>query len=318
MRRGSSLRLALLAGLAVLALLARAAQAAPATGRCETTSGAGAADCPDATQLATIVNDGLGRTRWSLRAASTEAPMRIAVRLRPHGRRATPPPFASAARAAEPGISRIRARGAPRSRTPSASFWSSCSMSTLRRSRTRPPRRPCSRVRPGETTADLGVAGGVAEGLVGGWSPDGGTRRHAGLSAVGGAPRRRLAAVEVDRLRPGPRRGRPGDRAAGAVRVEARPPIAGRAGPVRAAAGRVDAGTRRRLRRQPRGQPTVAGGRRRGRHSGTAGTLARLGDRGRAVRPFREQRFVVGDLGTAYRSEPAAFMTTFAITTPIW
>jgi hypothetical protein len=37
-----------------------------------------------------------------------------------------------------------------------------------------------------------------------------------------------------------------------------------------------------------------------------------------AVYPLREVRFVVDNLGTAYRSEPAAFMTTFSITTRVW
>ena len=145
MRRGSSLRLALLAGPAVLALLARAAQAAPATGALETTSGAGAADCPDATRLAAIVNDGIGRTAVVPAGASTEAPMRIGVAFDRTGKSYTATVRIGGASGGTRKLSN-QGPGAPRSRTPSASFWWSCWMSTLRRSRTRPPRRPCSRV----------------------------------------------------------------------------------------------------------------------------------------------------------------------------
>jgi hypothetical protein len=36
------------------------------------------------------------------------------------------------------------------------------------------------------------------------------------------------------------------------------------------------------------------------------------------VLPFQREQFVIDNLGTGFRSEPVAFMTTFAFTTRVW
>ena len=108
-------------------------------------------------------------------------------------------------------------------------------------------------------------------------------------------------------------------RAARAVRAGVRRPRALDAGPVRAAAGRVDARPRHRLRRQPRRRSTVAG-------DGGASIVARgsvgtIGSAGRsrrgAVRVLGETRFAIGGGGIAFATDPYAFMTTLALTTRV-
>ena len=326
MRRGSSLRLALLAGPAVLALLARAAQAAPATGALETTSGAGAADCPDAARLAAIVNDGIGRTAVVPAGASTAPPMRIGVAFDRTGKG-----YAATVRigGANGGTRRLSNQGPgcaalanavgvllvvvldtdattptdPAAASPPPSSSSVGSPATAR----------------GETTADLGIGGGVAEGLVGGWSPTvglGGTLAYRRWAA-------RLGAVWL------PSKSSdfgPGRVEIGLAIARLALCVSTRDDRSRVALGfcvQQQVGWMR-----GRGVDYNAG-------SGeadhlwlaTGASLVVRGPLGRsfgwevdvgAVRPLREQRFVVDNLGTAYRSEPAAFMTTFALTTRIW
>ena len=178
-----------------------------------------------------------------------------------------------------------------------------------------PPVQPRS---PGETTADLGVAGGVAEGLIGGWSPTvglGGTLAYRQWAArLGGVwmpskstdfgPGRVEVGLAIARL------------ALCVSRRDHRSQVAlglcvqQQVGWMRGRGVDYDDSRATNQLWLAAGAAVVTGGP----LGRSLGWEIEVG----AVRPFREQRFVVGDLGTAYRSEPAAFMTTFAITTPIW
>ena len=220
-----------------------------------------------------------------------------------------------------PEAHRTRAPGAPRSRTRSASFWSSCwTVDAPTIAATRPPRRlRAVAFPPGETTADLGVGGGVAEGLVGGWSPTvglGGTLAYRRWAArLGGVwlpskssdfgPGRVEVGLAIARL---------------ALCVSTRDDrsrvalgfcVQQQVGWMRGRGVDYDDGNGEADHLWlATGASIVAGG-------PLGRSLGWEVDVG-AVRPLREQRFVVDNLGTAYRSEPAAFMTTFALTTRIW
>jgi hypothetical protein len=178
-----------------------------------------------------------------------------------------------------------------------------------------PPVQPRS---PGETTADLGVAGGVAEGLIGGWSPTlglGGTLAYRQWAArLGGVwlpskstdfgPGRVEVGLAIARL------------ALCVSRRDHRSQVAlglcvqQQVGWMRGRGVDYDDSRATNQLWLAAGAAVVTGGP----LGRSLGWEVEVG----VVRPFREQRFIVGDLGTAYRSEPAAFMTTFAITTPIW
>ena len=320
MRRAQRLSLALLA-CAATGLLAGRAQGAPATALLESTNGAGAGDCPGAAALAAIVNDGIGRTA-AVPAGATPAPaMRVAVTFD---------------RAAKGYAATVRIGGASGGTRKLANEGPGCAalanavavllvvvLDTDDAAAPNPAGGSGAVSTPGappaRTTAAVGVGGGVAEGLVGGWSPTvdlGGTLAYRHWAArLGGAwtpskssdfgpgrvevglalaraalcvstrdDRSRVALAFCAQQQIGWMRGRGVDYAGGNATADHLWLATGAAivasGPLAPALGwEVDVG---------------------------------------AVYPLREQRFVVDNLGTAYRSEPAAFMTTFSITTRVW
>jgi len=319
MRRAQRLSLALLA-CAATGLLAGRAQGAPATALLESTNGAGAGDCPGAAALAAIVNDGIGRTA-AVPAGATPAPaMRVAVTFD---------------RAAKGYAATVRIGGASGGTRKLANEGPGCAAlanavavllvvvldtdDTTAAGHPGGGAAPPPISSPTRTTAAVGVGGGVAEGLVGGWSPTvgmGGTLAYGPWAArLGGAwmpskssdfgpgrvevglalarlalcvsmrdDRSRLALGFCAQQQIGWMRGRGVDYAGGNATADHLWLATGAAivasGPLAPALGwEVDVG---------------------------------------AVYPLREQRFVVDNLGTAYRSEPAAFMTTLAITTRVW
>ena len=307
-----------------LGLLAGAAQAAPATARVESTSGPGAADCPDADALAAIVNDGLGRA--ALRPAGAAAPAtpgRIAVSFE-----RTAKSYAATVRISGPnaGTRRLSNDGpgcgalasavgvllvvlldsnddAPTGAAPPAQTAASTAPALTTAS---------------PTTADVAFGGGVAEGLVGGWSPAlglGGTLAYQRWAArLGGVwlpsktsdygPGRVQVGLAIARLALCPPAF--GDRARWTLALCVQQQIGWLRGrgidyDDNHAADRLWLAT---------GVSIVAGGP----LGRSVGWEAEAG----AVRVLRETRFVIGGVGTAFESDPFAFMTTLAFTTRVW
>ena len=305
-------------GAACVSFVAAApAHGAPATALLETTSAAGTDDCPKAAALATVVNDGhraprvdarrsrrggaagarpgAFRTRWEgihgdrerrrrarrdAKAHRRRAPMRHA---RQRGRR----PAGPAARLGRRNPGRWRGGDGPCRGCVAASS---------------------SAARAGHaTTADLAVGGGVAEGLVGGWSPTiglGGTLAHDRWSArLGGVwlpekaydygPGRVQVGLAFARLA-----------LCGSTRVEGSNVTMGlcaqqQVGWLRGRGSGYDVANHER-------RSAVAGRRRGGRRERTFRPIVRVGGGGGRVRLLRQHRFVVDNLGTGFQSDPWA------------
>jgi len=322
MNRARALRFAVLAGGAAFGLLAGTAHAALATAALTTTSGTGAADCPDAARLAAIVNDGIGRTALVPASGAPPSPMQVAVNFDRPGKR-----YAATVRigGANGGTRKLANQGPGCGALANAVgvllvvvLDAEPAASTDASPAPPSPSGVSSPTAASRTTADLGVGGGVAEGLVGGWSPTvglGGTLRSGHWAArLGGVwlpsksndfgvghvevglaiarlalcistrdDRSQLALGFCLQQHVGWMRGRgvdyPDSRETNALWLAA-------------------------------GAAIVAGGPL-GRSFGWEADVG-------AVLPFRETRFIVGTLGTAYRSEPVAFMTTLTFTTRLW
>jgi hypothetical protein len=311
------------------AIAARLAVAAPATASLESTNAAGAADCPDAGKLARLVNDGLGRAAVTPAGpGAPAAPLRVGVTFERAARNYAATVQIGGAR----GGTRKLSNGGPGcgalanavgvllvvvldSDAEADGAGAASARSSDAAIRTPPPRTGA----PTRTNADVGFGGGVAEGLVGGWSPTlglGGTltsdrwaARVGGLwmpskttdtgpgrVAVGlavarlalcvttGADRARVSLGLCAQQQLGWMRGRgydfaAGDRTADHLWLAAGVAIVASGAFERAFGWEVEAG---------------------------------------AVRLLREQRFVVDNFGTAFQSDPFAFMTTLSFTTRIW
>jgi len=313
-----------------LGFLAGPAHAAPATARVESARGPGASDCPDADALAAIVNDGLGRAALvPAGAAGPATPGRIAVSFERAGKS-----YAATVRIGGPnaGTRNLSNDG------PGCGALASAVGVLLvvlldsnddASAGSAPPAQAAGGTAPTATatttataiarpiTADVSLGGGVAEGLVGGWSPAlglGGTLAYRGWAArLGGvwlpskthdyAPGRVEVGLAVARLALcGPALG---DRARWMLGLCVQQQV----GWIRGrgidyddnhAAGRLWLAT---------GVSIVAGGP----LGRSVGWEAELG----AVRVLRETRFLVGG-GTVFATDPYAFMTTLAFTTRVW
>jgi len=330
--RPPCLPLSALAALAcgLCAFASRPAAAAPATALLDSTKAAGAADCPDAGKLARIVNDGLGRAAVAPAGpGAPSAPLRVGVTFE----RAARGYAATVEIAGAHGGTRRLSNGGPGcgalanavgvllvvvldsdADADGASARSDRSGAASTRSPSAAPTAALAR-----TNADVGFGGGVAEGLVGGWSPTlgvGGTvaydrwaarlnalwlpsktsdtgpgRVAVGLAAARlalcvrtGADRARLSLGLCAQQQLGWMRGRgydfeAGDRTADHLWLAAGVAIVASGALERAFGWELEAG---------------------------------------AVRLLREQRFVVDNFGTAFQSDPFAFMTTLSFTTRIW
>ena len=308
----------------LLGLLAGAAQAAPATARVESTSGPGAADCPDADALAATVNDGLGRAAL-VPAGATAAPAtprRIAVSFERAARS-----YAATVRISGPnaGTRKLTNDGPGCGALASAvgvllvvlldsndDAPAAVSRAEAAGSTTPAP----ATARP--LTADVGVGGGVAAGLVGGWSPAlglGGTVAYRGWTArLGGVwlpsktsdygPGRVEVGLVVARLALcAPLLG---DHTRWTLALCAQQQV-----------GRLSGRGIDYYESQAADRPWLA----------TGVSVVAGGPLGRsvgweveagAVRVLRETRFVIGGLGTAFQSDPFAFMTTLTLTTRVW
>ena len=320
MRHAHRLPLALLACTA--GLLAGRAHAAPATALLDSANGAGAGDCPGAAALATLVNDGIGRAAvLPAGAAAPAPPLRVAVTFD---------------RASKGYAATVRIGGASGGTRKLANEGPGCAalanavavllvvvLDTDDAAAPNPAGGSGAVSTPGappaRTTAAVGVGGGVAEGLVGGWSPTvdlGGTLAYRHWAArLGGAwTPSKSSDFGPGRVEVGLALARAAlcvstrdDRSRVALAFCAQQQIGwmrGRGIDYGAGNGTADhlwLAT---------GAAIVAGG-------PLGPSLGWEVDVG-AVYPLREQRFVVDNLGTAYRSEPAAFMTTLAITTRVW
>ncbi|HXU01006.1 MAG TPA: hypothetical protein VN903_08445 [Polyangia bacterium] len=324
--RGDWRRLLLAIGCGCATLVAGAAHAAPATAVLETTNAPGATDCPNAAALAAIVNDGIGRVAAvPAGAPALAASTRVAV---------------SFERAAKSYSATVHINGANGGTRKLSNQGPGCGAlanavglllvvvldadaDTSAPSEAAVPASSAgaetSRAASREMTADVGVGGGVAEGLVGGWSPTvdlGGTLAYRRWAArLGGVwlPSKssdfgpghvdvglaiaRLALCLSTR----------DDRSRIALGLCAQQQIGWMRGRgLDYNGGNTDANQLW----LATGAAIVAGG-------PLGRTLGWEIDVG-AVLPLREQRFVVDNLGIAYRSEPVAFMTTLAITTRVW
>jgi len=322
MNRARALRVAVIAGGAAFALRAGTAHAAPATAVLTTTSGAGAADCPDATRLAAIVNDGIGRTAAVPAGAAPPSPMQVAVSFERTGKS-----YAATVRigGANGGTRKLANQGPGCGALANAVgvllvvvLDAEPTASTDGSTAPRSPSGAPSPTAASQTTGNLGVGGGVAEGLVGGWSPTvglGGTLTYGHWAA-------RLGGVWLP--------SKSNDFGPGRVEVGLAIARLGLCVSTRDDRSQVALGF---CLQQQVGWMRGRGVDYADNHEtnqlwlAAGGAIVASGPLGRsfgweadvgAVLPFREQRFTVGNLGTAYRSEPAAFMTTLTFTTRLW
>jgi hypothetical protein len=307
----------------LLGLLAGAAQAAPATARVESTRGPAAADCPDADALAAIVNDGLGRPAILPAGAAATTPRRIAVSFERAGRG-----YAATVRISGPNAgTRELANDGPGCGALASAVG--VLLVVLLDSNddapagTTPPAQTAGSPAPAPATArpisaDVAFGGGVAEGLVGGWSPAlglGGTLAYQRWAArLGGVwlpsktsdygPGRVEIGLAVARLAlcaPSF-----GDRARWTLALCVQQQV----GWMR---GRGIAYDDNRVADRlwlAAGLSIVAGG--------PLGRSVGWELEAGAVRVLRDTRFVIGGVGTAFESDPFAFMTTLAFTTRVW
>ena len=330
-RRDPLLRPVLAAAVGLCGLVARPARAEPATALIESTKAPGAADCPDAGRLARAVNDGIGRV--AVFPAGPEAP---AARLQ------VSVTFERAARGYAATVKLGGARGGTRKLSgggPGCDALANAVGVLLTVVLDSDAGAPGDAAAPGGGSAptgstgsaardgsgvgmnaNVGFGGGVAEGLVGGWSPALGVAgtfayRH-WAARVGGLwlpsktsdtfPARVEVGLTVARLafcvttaddhrsrvtlglcaqqQIGWMRGRGIDFGAAA------PPL-----------DRLWLAT---------GAAFVASGA----FERSFGWEVEVG----AVRLLQQQRFVVDAFGTAYQSDPFAFMTTLSFMTRVW
>jgi hypothetical protein len=318
---------ALAAAAAVSGLLAGAANGAPATARIESTSAPGAADCPDAAALAANVNEGLGRPSLFAAAATASAPpARIAVTFE-----RAPRGYAATVRigGAHGGTRKLSNQGPGCGALANAvgvllvlvldSDDDAGGAGTPSSPAPSPPGAAAPTATRAAVTADVGVGGGVAEGLVGGWSPAlglGGTLGYRRLSARLGAL---WLPAKSNEYGPG--------------RVEVGLAAARLALCVTAHRDRFQVGLELCLQQQvgwmrARGFDYDASNRVAD-HLWLATGVAIVvnGPLGRAlgweveagaVRLLQQEQFLVDNLGTAFRSQPVAFMTTLSFTTRVW
>jgi hypothetical protein len=289
----------------------------------EATNGPGADDCPGAAALAAQVNEGLGRPALATAAAATAAPApRIAISFQ----RAASGYAATVHIGGARGGTRKLSNAGPGCRAladavgmllvlvldsngddASAASPASAAPATATRAAAGADRR-----------ADVAVGGGVAEGLVGGWSPAvgvGGALTYGHLSArLGGL----WLPAKSTELGPG--------------RVEIGLAAVRLALCATAHRDRFQLGLGLCVQQQVgwlRGRGVDYDDNHTANHLWLATGVAIVvnGPLGRAagweletgiVRLLREERFVVGNLGTAFQSQPAAFMTTLSFTARVW
>jgi hypothetical protein len=314
---------------------ARPVQAAGASALLESTSRPGATDCPDAGALAAMVNDGLGRSVL-VTAASTAADgprVRVVVS------------FARAGKSYAATVNVGDGRGGTRTladRGPGCGALANAvavllvvlldsgpeSLGSVAGSSS--PSSPSSQLAPEDaasspaalerrTVADVGVGGGIAQGLVGGWSP---------AVGLGGTLAYRHWAARVGGVWFPPQANDygPGRVEVGLAVVRVALCASTRAGLTRvtlALCAQQQVGWMR-----GRGMDYEQGNRAADHLWLAAGAAAvARGPLGRAVgwevevgavRPLRQQRFVVDNLGTAFQSDPLAVMTTLSLTTRVW
>jgi len=330
MRRRRPLSLPVLAAAVGLGgLLARPARAEPATAQLESTNAAGAADCPDADRLARAVNDGLGRTAIvAARANGPAARVRVGVTFQRAARGYAATVRLDGAR----GGTRRLSNGGPgcaalanavgvlltvvldndaAASGDSAAGAAAAGAGTAGGKGVYGGR--------GGVNADLGFGGGVAEGLIGGWSP---TLGFAGTFAfphwaarLGGLwlPTKSndyglgrldvaLAAARLELCLTTTT-----DRSRVTLGLCAQQQIGWmHGGGFDFIGGRIDS-DRLWL---AAGAALVASGS----FERSFGWDVEVG----AVRLLQQQRFVVDTVGTAYQSDPFAFMTTLTFTTRLW
>lgn len=316
---------ALLAAFAgLLGGLAGAAHAAPATARVESARGPGASDCPDADALAAIVNEGLGRAALvPADAAADTQTRRIAVSFERAGKS-----YGATVRIGGPnaGTRKLSNDG------PGCGALASAvgvllvvllDSNDVAPAGTSPPAQAAGSTAPAPTTpnpitADVALGGGVAEGLVGGWSPAlgvGGTVAYQRWAArLGGVwlpsktsdygSGRIEVGLAVARLALCPPAF--GDRARWTLALCVQQQVGWLRGrgidyDDNHVADRLWLAT---------GVSVVAGG--------PLGRSVGWELEAGAVRVLRETRFVIGGVGTAFQSDPFAFMTTLAFTTRVW
>jgi hypothetical protein len=326
-------QLPLAAALIACGALAGQAYAAGATALLESTKTSGATDCPDAAAMAAMVNDGLGRPVL-VTAAGTAA-----------GGPPVPVVAVAFARAGKGYVATIdvgSGRGGTRTladRGPGCGALANAAAVLLvvlldpgpesLGGAPPPPQNDANTDAAAaaaaaaaidrRTTAELGVGAGVAQGLVGGWSPAvglGGTLAYGRWAARVGAiwfpaqandygPGRVEVGLAVARV---------------ALCASAR---AGHTGLTLALCAQQQVGWMRGRGMDYDGGNGVAD------HLWLAAGAAALarGPLGRtvgwevevgAVRPLRQERFVVDNLGTAFQSDPLAVMTTVSLTTRLW
>jgi hypothetical protein len=324
------LLIALAAG-GVCGAFAGRAQAAPATARLETANAPGAGDCPDAAKLAASVNEGLGRPALATAGAATQSPRRIAVSFERAGSAYAATVQISGAQGgtrklsnAGPGCRALAdavgmllvlvldsnddaaaaAPPAPASGSNTVPEATSASGAT--------------RATGSALTAAVGAGGGVAEGLVGGWSPAvglGGTLTSGALSARLGGFWLPAKSHEI-----------------GSGRVEIGLAAARLALCATAHRDRAEVGLGLCVQQQTgwiRGRGVDYDDNRTVGHSwlATGAAIVVNGPLGRTVgweieagvvRVWQEIRFLVGDFGTAFQTPPAAFMMTLSFTTKVW
>src|SRR5436190_8888077 len=315
--------------------LAAPARGAPATAMIEATAAADAADCPKAAALATTVNDGLGRTALTpvIRdaTAASAASAGKAVHVLVHFERAQKGYAANVNIGGGRGGTRKLSDASPKCSTlgnavgvllvllldADAETLGDATAGATPTTAERTSAGSGAAVHP--TTAGLAVGGGVAEGLVGGWSPTiglGGTLAYDRWSArVGGVwlpekvndygPGRIEVGLAFARLA-----------LCGSTRVE-------QSSVTMALCAQQQVGW---LRGHgcdypganygvdqlwlAAGASIVASGA----FERSFGWEAEAG----VVRLLRQQRFVVDNLGTGFQSDPWAFTMTLAFTTRLW
>lgn len=287
---------------------------APATSLLATQSTAGAADCPDPHTLAAIVNDGLGRTALAP-AGSIAATVTVAFDRTAAGYEAT-------VRVGDGrgGTRKLADAGPGCGALASAvGILLELVLDSGPEPAARPPAVPPSASVAQRPIADVGFGGGVAQGLVGGWSP--------ALGLGGRLTYHRWAARLGGVWLP------PSSNAYGPGRVEV-----GLAAARLAICVSPDGGGSR-LTLGFCAQQQIGWMRGRGidyeasnraaNHLwlATGVSIVTGGPLGRsfgwevevaAIRVVEQQRFVVDNLGTAFQSDPVAFMTTFGFTTRVW
>ena len=314
------------------------ARAAPATAMLETTAAADAADCPKATALAAAVNDGLGRTALTpagrdataaaaASAASAGNPVRVLVRFE----RAQKGYAANVDVGGGRGGTRKLSDAGPKCATLGNAvgvllvLLLDADAETLGDAAAGATPEATAHTTTGSgaaahaTTAGLAVGGGVAEGLIGGWSPTiglGGTLAHDRWSA-------RLGGVWLpDKVN---------DYGPGRVEVGLAYARLALCGSTRA----EQSGVRMALcAQQQMGWMRGHGYDYPGSNDGVdllwlaaGASIVASGSFERAfgweaeagvVRLLRQHRFVVGEVGTAFESDPWAFTMTLAFTTRLW